>query len=52
MNPLFSGLAQIQFSWVEHGYSCSNLESLRAISNFDYPIKHMILFELLMTTIQ
>ena len=63
MNPLVIRLAQIQFSWAWRKYAAITKKRFdtathagillkRAVSNFEYPIKHMILAELLITTIR
>ena len=63
MNQLVSGLAQIRFSWACSKYVAVTMNRFdkathaqillkRAISNSDYPIKHMILAELLITVIR
>ena len=63
MNPLTSGLAQIYFTWGWKKYATGTKKRFdtathaqillkRAISKFDYPMKHMILAELLITIIR
>ena len=63
MNQLVSGLAEIQFSWAWSKYVADPMKRFdkathaqillkRAISNFNYPIKHMILAKLLITVMR